>query len=214
MANFQDNLRTDVLHLFPSSANSILEIGGGTGVTAAEAKKICGASTAGVVDLSEEAIRNAKPELDFAISGDLGDLSVLEDVAAKYGPFDLILCLDILEHLVDPWKTVAKLDSMLAPGGVIVASIPNVRYYHVSLRLVLRGSWNLSDSGILDRTHLRFFTRKTAISLMACSGLTIKSVSARYHPRRGRSSRIFNALTLGLFKELLDFQYFIVAQKA
>ena len=115
---------------------------------------------------------------------------------------------------MDPWKTVAKLDSMLAPGGVIVASIPNVRYYHVSLRLVLRGSWNLSDSGILDRTHLRFFTRKTAISLMACSGLTIKSVSARYHPRRGRSSRIFNALTLGLFKELLDFQYFIVAQKA
>jgi 2-polyprenyl-3-methyl-5-hydroxy-6-metoxy-1,4-benzoquinol methylase len=212
VSRYHNNIRSDVFDYLPKTANSILEVGGGTGVTCAAAKKICGAANAGVIDLSSEAIEASTSGLDFAVCGDIGNPDFLKLICKSHGPFDLILCLDILEHLVDPWAAVEKLHSLLEPGGYILTSIPNVRYFDVSLRLVVRGSWSYADAGILDRTHLRFFTKKTAIKLMTSSGLKVDKIGSRFAPRKENEFRIINNFTLGLFRELLDFQYFILVK--
>ena len=95
--------------------------------------------------------------------------------------FDLIVILDILEHLMDPWAMVQRLHSALALGGVIIASIPNVGHYSVAFPL-LRGKWEYQPEGLLDRTHLRFFTKRTALDLMNRLGLAVQKVDRVWRP--------------------------------
>ncbi len=88
------------------------------------------------------------------------------------GRFDYILAGDILEHLQNPWKMVAKLRDFLKPGGKLIASLPNVLYWGNVFNL-LRGEWKYEASGILDRTHLRFFTKKSSEKMLLEAGFTI-----------------------------------------
>ncbi|MEI8031450.1 MAG: class I SAM-dependent methyltransferase [Comamonadaceae bacterium] len=89
---------------------------------------------------------------------------------------DMILCLDVLEHLINPWQTIRRLDSLLKPGGQFIISVPNVRNYHIVFDLAFGGKFSYSESGILDRTHLRFFTRATAIELAESAGAKVTTV--------------------------------------
>lgn len=89
---------------------------------------------------------------------------------------DLILCLDVLEHLIDPWKTMERLDTLLRPGGSFIISVPNIRHYHILIDLAFKGRFEYDTEGILDRTHLRFFTRSSAIDLAECSGASVQAV--------------------------------------
>jgi len=134
----------------------------------------------------------------------------IENLELPFPPasFDTILLLDILEHLVDPWAAVAKLTPLLRPRGTMIASIPNVRYYKVVLPLLLRGEWTLRDNGILDRTHLRFFVKETAIDLMTSSGLRLDSVTPT-GVEKGRKKWLLNRLSGGLLQPFLEYQYLI-----
>jgi tRNA A58 N-methylase Trm61 len=87
-----------------------------------------------------------------------------------------MLFLDVLEHLVDPWGAVEIFAAHLPPGGTIVASVPNIRHVSATKDLILHNRWTYADSGILDRTHLRFFVRQTAIELLDRPGLTVRRV--------------------------------------
>ena len=121
----------------------------------------------------------------------------------------MILCLDVLEHLVDPWMTVRKLHAFMKPGGVMITSLPNVRNLKVIVPLILFGDWKYTKEGLLDKTHLRFFTRKTAVELMECSGLKVDKVPTFF--QHGSKAAIANTLTFSLFKNFLQFQYLIRA---
>ena len=91
--------------------------------------------------------------------------------------FDLILCLDVLEHLIDPWSVIKKLIyENLREGGTLIACIPNVRYYNVLLPLLLKKEWKYQETGVLDRTHLRFFTKKTILELISSAGLQLDTI--------------------------------------
>jgi hypothetical protein len=118
-----------------------------------------------------------------------------------------------LEHLVDPWAVVRKLDGLLRPGGILIASIPNVRHVKVLAPLVLRGRWDYTNSGLLDRTHLRFFVRGSAIALLESSGLKVDAVEANGPLSPGSVLALLNKLTFTMFQEFLDFQYLIRARK-
>ncbi|RMD49523.1 MAG: class I SAM-dependent methyltransferase, partial [Ignavibacteria bacterium] len=83
--------------------------------------------------------------------------------------FDLIMFADVLEHLIDPEYVLKELKNKLKPGGEIIASIPNIRHWSI-FRQLLEGNWNYAEHGLLDKTHLRFFTRKTMISLFENAG--------------------------------------------
>ena len=88
------------------------------------------------------------------------------------GPFDAIVCGDVLEHLGDPLAALRSVNQSLAPGGLVVVSVPNVAHLFMRLSLLL-GRFDYADRGILDRTHLRFFTRRTLLAMLAGAGLQV-----------------------------------------
>lgn len=205
---YHNQVRLDVVASIPRKPNGVLvDVGGGTGATAAYMKSIGLAGKVGVID--RVAKEDSHPDVDFHHSGEIEDPDFVAKVMAQDGPFDTILTLDILEHLVDPWALVAQLHQALAPGGHLVASIPNVRHYRVSGRLFFRNSWTLADAGILDRTHLRFFVKSTAVEMMTHSGLVLESVEAPRKERHRRMRKIFHALTFGKLDSLVDVQYVV-----
>jgi hypothetical protein len=96
------------------------------------------------------------------------------DLAETFGEqrFDVVLCLDVLEHLVEPLDTLRRLKDLLTPSGILVASIPNVTHAAVRLQL-LGGAFTYTDTGLLDRTHVRFFDRTEVTALFDDAGLTV-----------------------------------------
>lgn len=89
--------------------------------------------------------------------------------------YDFVLFGDVLEHLVEPEVALASISGMIKPGGRAIVSIPNVAFAGNRLGLLL-GRWNYKESGILDRTHLRFFTKRTMLSLLQRAGLSPERV--------------------------------------
>jgi len=204
-SDYHKLVRRDVFELIPKSGGVLLDIGGGVGATAAALKAEGYAGRVGVIDLV--AANELAEGVDFAMSGDLDHPDFLDALYEREGAFDTILCLDILEHLKDPWSLVARLHACLAPGGSIVASIPNVRNYQLIVPLVFCGRFTLADSGILDRTHLRWFVRDSAIELMTSSGLNLDKIIDK--PKSGRKVALFDFLTLRLFRRFTEIQYLI-----
>jgi 2-polyprenyl-3-methyl-5-hydroxy-6-metoxy-1,4-benzoquinol methylase len=204
---YHNQIRDDVIPCIPRTTGTLLDVGGGTGATAVHLKAIGLAARVGVVDRVES--EHADPALDFHCSGELEDAAFLGEVIEREGPFDTILALDILEHLVDPWRVVSQLHGALVPGGHLIASIPNVRHYRVSGGLFFRNHWPLADAGILDRTHLRFFVKDTAVELMTHSGLVLEAVQSPDPERHRRQRALFNRLTLGKLSSYVDVRYLI-----
>jgi 2-polyprenyl-3-methyl-5-hydroxy-6-metoxy-1,4-benzoquinol methylase len=199
-------IRREILPLLPEGCDCVLEVGCGTGETL-RLLKLRGLCRRAVgIELCHNAAEIARTHLDFVYEGDVEQL----ELSISQGSFSAILCLDVLEHLVNPEKVIQSLHSLLAPGGVIIASIPNVRHHSALLPLLLRGEWNYTDWGILDRTHLRFFVRNTALRLMESSGLKVESVHSTYG---GEGDRLWDRLSFGLFRPFLELQYLIRARR-
>jgi SAM-dependent methyltransferase len=160
--------RREIAPLLPENMERVLEIGCGAGGTLSWLKASRSVSFAAGVELTPTAAERARAVCDEIVVGDV-ERAILP---FPPGSFDLILALDVLEHLVDPWSAVRRLHALLGPGGYLIASIPNVAHYSVSLPL-LRGRWDYVRSGILDATHLRFFVQDSVEQLLTCSGLVV-----------------------------------------
>lgn len=109
------------------------------------------------VELLEPAAKQAERVLDKVLIGDIADL--IDQIPDGY--FDLVICNDVLEHMVDPFTVLTRLRGKMSGRGVVVSSIPNIRYYHTFHEILVHGQWEYEESGALDRTHLRFFTKKS-----------------------------------------------------
>jgi 2-polyprenyl-3-methyl-5-hydroxy-6-metoxy-1,4-benzoquinol methylase len=144
---------------------------------------------------------------------------VLEGDAAAVLPglvgerFDVVVLNDILEHVVEPEALLSGLRPLLAPQGRVVASIPNVRHFATVADLVLRGRWEYTDEGTLDRTHLRFFTRASLAGLFGAAGFTLETVQG-INVTGSLKFKLFNALTLGSFADMGCLQFACVALPA
>ncbi|MGD9665003.1 MAG: hypothetical protein AB7U34_07340, partial [Novosphingobium sp.] len=106
---------------------------------------------------------------------------------------------------------VATFARHVSKGGVMIASIPNVRHRSVLVDLLFRNRWRYVEAGVLDRTHLRFFVRDSAIELMKMSGFTIERVEPS--PISSRRDALINRLTFGLFRSFFTLQYFVVVRR-
>lgn len=149
----------------------VLDIGCATGYLG-EALIARGCRVSGVEIDPESAVRAAKV-LDEVMVADLADA----DLVAHFGPgsFDVVVLGDVLEHLMDPDRLLRHISGLLAPGGSVVISTPNVT--HGSLRLaLLQGRWRYTDLGLLDRTHVRFFDRPGLLALIEGAGLVATEV--------------------------------------
>jgi len=123
--------------------------------------------------------------------------------------FDCILCLDVLEHLADPWRVLQQLSQKLKPQGVIITSIPNIRHVSILVKLFLLGRWTYTDSGILDRTHLRFFTKQSVLALLDLPQLRLEKVSSLV----SRRLRWIHWLSAGILDGFLTSQYLTRSRK-
>lgn len=95
----------------------------------------------------------------------------VEDVLPYLGEyFDFVVAADVLEHLVDPWSVVRELRAHVRPGGRLLVSIPNVSHLSVLRQLVCRKDWRFDDSGLFDRTHLRWFGRASLREMLEQAG--------------------------------------------
>lgn len=202
------NARKDILPILPLYSENVLEVGCGTGSTLVWLREIgkCG-NTYGI-ELFENAAEIAKERVDHVLVADIEQTKL--DYPKNH--FDLILSLDVLEHLVDPWKTLSCLVEHLKPGGTIIASIPNVRHIKNLLSLLFMGKWEYTEQGLLDKTHLRFFTKKSACQLMQTDGMVITGLI--YNDlKKPMIIRILNYITINMAKDFLTMQYVIPSRK-
>jgi SAM-dependent methyltransferase len=144
--------------------------------------------------------------LDHVVTGDV------EACGFPFPPasFDAVVFADVLEHLVDPWRVLREAAGVLAAGGVVVASIPNLQNGDVLWRLV-RGRWEYRERGVTDLGHLRFFTLQTIRGLFAQAGLTLEHVGRRY--RRSAWRGLLSLLTAGRARAFFTRQYLVVGRK-
>lgn len=206
LAGYYANARREIAPLLPSTLGSVLEIGCGEGNTLQWLRDSIGIKRCVGAEVNASAASRARDK-GFPVY----HVNVENEALSLAGEqFDLLLCLDVLEHLADPWRVLPVLVTHLRPGGWVIASIPNVAHVSVLLPLILRNEWTYESSGILDRTHMRFFTRKSARSLLESSSLKITAIL----PRFGRKThRRVSFLTCGLFERFFTLQYLMSARK-
>ena len=169
IADYYKNIRREIEPLIPNDVKSILEIGCGSGATMAWLRSIRPIDYAAGVELFPDAAKLALRTFDAVEIADLADARF---EFAK-DQFDAVMALDILEHLPDPGSIVRRLRHKIRPGGYFIASVPNISHYQVSLPLFFRGTWEYQDDGLLDRTHLHFFTEKSASDLFTEADFSI-----------------------------------------
>ncbi|NBT55035.1 MAG: class I SAM-dependent methyltransferase [Betaproteobacteria bacterium] len=201
--------RKEIAPLLPPRCGRVLEVGCGSGATLAWLRASGRAEYSVGVEISSAAAESARSLVDEIYCLDF------EKSGSSFAQpkFDVILCLDVLEHMVDPWRVVDQLvTDQLAPGGTLVMSLPNVRHYSVVLPLLLQGRWDYETAGLLDRTHLRFFTRRTALAMVSHPLLKgPRCLSAGFDWPSLKAS--VNFVTAGLFRDLLTYQYLLSAHK-
>jgi 2-polyprenyl-3-methyl-5-hydroxy-6-metoxy-1,4-benzoquinol methylase len=202
--------RLDLLEMLPRGAGlKMLELGAGDGATLRAAKALGIASYAVGIDLVEPSPPDdGLPPVDLFLRGNVEAMTL----ALPAGHFDVVLCADVLEHLIDPWQVVRRLTGYLRPGGLLLASIPNARHHRVLTRLVLRGDFSYAEAGLLDRSHLRFFCRKNIRALFEQAGLVVESMEANMGAY-GLRHRALNALSAGLLGDFFVWQYRTRARK-
>jgi 2-polyprenyl-3-methyl-5-hydroxy-6-metoxy-1,4-benzoquinol methylase len=206
------NARFDLISLIPQNkANKVLEIGAGAGDTlvaiksAGLAMEVVGAELLPLNNTNQD-----HPMIDRFIICDIEK----DDLDLSSGYFDVILMGDVLEHLIDPWNVIGKLSHFLKPGGLMIASVPNIRYYPAMIKVFLKGSFEYEQSGTFDKTHLRFFCKKDLIELFKQPGLNFHSITSINNFQNSKSKGyLFNLLTNGLFEEFLSQQYVITVKK-
>jgi len=198
------NTRYEIKPLLPTFSDSVLEIGCGNGATLKWLKESNMCKTTSAIELVESMAKEAEKSVDKVYIGDCEKI-VLDLVPNSY---DLILCLDVLEHMIDPWIFIEKVQLSLKPDGIIVASIPNIRNANVIAKLLFNKTFKYESHGLLDKTHLRFFTKISAQELMNIDFLVIEKMITNPIPFFTKTG-IFNFLTFGIFKELLTTQFLI-----
>jgi len=205
------NIRKELLDLIPNENRNgtLLEIGAGSGDTLVYAKNNNYAKKVYGIDLCALPNSSQKSnDIEEFLYGNIEEM----DLPFKNDTFDVIVCGDVLEHLVDPHEAIEKIKKLLKPQGVLITSIPNIREWHVLVQIVLYGSFKYSDEGILDRTHLRFFCKKDIEQLFIDSNMQIlQNISAL--TVKGKGLKLINIVTLKIFEEFLTTQYYTVSRK-
>ena len=210
--------RLEIVSLVPQNSRRILDVGCAAGEVGRRLKELGFAEVIGV-EKDAAAAAVAREVYDEVHTGDI----VTVGLPYSDGYFDTIIFADVLEHLVEPETILRTMRRLLADDGTIVVSLPNVRFWGVINNLV-EGAWTYTDEGILDRTHLRFFTLQEATKMLEDAGYEIISRSANVSAEYSRTKLgadgtfSFGRVTLtGLsadeFKDLFVFQHIITASK-
>ena len=205
--DYFQGVRADYVAALPDAPNAaILELGcseGSTGALALQQRK-CGRYVG--IELHTPSADIARTRLTEVHVGNI------EEMALSFvpGEFDALIISEVLEHLSDPWAVVAKLAPFVRDGGLVFASSPNISHYRV-IRMLLRGRWDLANQGVMDRTHLRWFTPQSYQALFEQAGFTVEKNGPIREP--GWKPKLFNRLTGNRWAHLFMNQISIQGRK-
>lgn len=190
-----------------TSPRRVLELGCGCGANLAEIRRRHPQAHTVGVERQPEAAATARSRagVDELLQADLLDTT---RVAFEAGSFDLVVLSHVLEHFAEPEALLARCHRWLVPGGRALIALPNLRHVTVIKQLLVDGDFRYRDDGILDRTHLRFYTRASAERMLRAQGY---EVTARRGDVAGRKSRLLDLASLGLAREFTAFAYNFLA---
>lgn len=208
--SYYGHVRPEMLQFVPSTAKKIIEIGCGeanfSNQLINDNVEVWG------VEPNLEAAKVASNKLFKVLTGTIGE--TIFDLPEDY--FDVIILNDVIEHLIYPEEDLKKLKPKLNKGGILVSSIPNVRYSKNIFNLIFKRDWKYTASGILDNTHFRFFTKKSIQRMFKECGFTIQTIkgvnrtkSFLYYP----FAVIFNTFLLFSQLDMFYMQFAIVSKK-
>lgn len=205
--DYYNQNRQDVANLINCDVHKILDVGCGEGYFLKHIKETHGSETWGI-ELDPEIGERAKKNVDHVLVGSVE--SELSKIPDNY--FDCISFNDVLEHLYNPQEVLALIAPKLVSSGFIIASIPNVRYYHNLKELMIRKDWEYKDSGILDSTHVRFFTKKSMKRMFEKTGFHVERMVG-INALSSWKFKCFNALTFGIFDDTKYFRFVCFVKK-
>jgi len=163
--------RPELLELISPHSRKILDVGCADGQLGLALRTRFGAEVWGV-EISPTMAETARQRMDTVLSGPIEEmLPLLPD---DY--FDAVILADVLEHLADPYTILFELKKKANDNGSFIASLPNVGHWSI-IKNLLNGSWRYKDYGLMDSSHLRWFTRETIYDLFGEAGLFIKDMA-------------------------------------
>ena len=202
--------------LLPPTYEKVLEVGCANGAFSAALKL---ASETWGVEQVQAAAAKAALRLTHVLNGKYDE--VADRIPADY--FDLAVCNDVIEHVEDHDRFLASIHEKLRPRACLIGSVPNVRNYRVLYELLVHRDWQYGDYGILDRTHLRFFTEKSLRRALERSGFDVEvlvginSSIQRVDDALNMAKRAFfscvSAATLGRYRDIRYLQFGFRARK-
>ena len=192
--------RENIIKFIPDGPNRVLDVGCGAGAMLRLLQEMGRASEIVGIDIVDTGAK-----LDRFLVGNIESM----ELPYPAGYFDVITCADVLEHLVDPWAALNKIVGFLKSQGVCVISLPNFTEIKSISKILFGGSFEYADSGILDKTHMRFFCKRNMRSLINGAGLSIETETyTGGWPRRWISNATFGGL-----ERFMAYQYIFACRK-
>ncbi|TDG35301.1 class I SAM-dependent methyltransferase [Pedobacter changchengzhani] len=205
--SYYSHTRPELLKFLPKTFTSILDIGCAGGNFGQMLKELYKCEVWGV-EPGENSAKIASTKLDKVYHGPFDNET---DIPANK-QFDCIFFNDVLEHLAQPEEALLLATKYLSPTGCIIASIPNIRFYPAIISLLRHKDFKYLDAGVMDKTHLRFFTKKSMIRLFEESNYIVKTVEG-INRHTFKYLEILNFFLLKSIDDMHYPQYAIVATK-
>ncbi len=201
-------IRYDLIEFVSFGENRVLEIGCGEGLTGSTLKELGKAKEVVGIELDRTAAEKAKRRIDKVIPANVEHL----ELSFSEGYFNYLIMGDVIEHMVDPWRVLSVLRRFLSPEGYLVASIPNVGHWRILKDLVLLDKWDYQEAGLLDKGHLRFFTKRSIVRMLMESGYEVNSILSKTYA--GRRKKPIHAFVPHTLRRFVTRQYLVKARKS
>jgi len=197
-------VRQEIKPLLPKNPSRILEVGAGAGHTLKWIKELYPKTETTAVEINSALLQELRQNVDVPIIGPI------DEALPQLKSYDLILFLDVLEHLSDPTATLRNLSKHLEANGQVIVSVPNIAHLSVSVPLLLQRRFDYQDAGILDRTHLKFFVEATAIKLLNDANFIV--TAGLVSGIQGPKSKLLDLVSFGGLRHHLAKQYIMLGQ--
>ncbi|MEK7432435.1 MAG: class I SAM-dependent methyltransferase [Cyanobacteriota bacterium] len=208
MINYYKHERNEIIDSIPFPIKRVLDIGCGEGFFAEKIKNKFNAEVWGIEINEKSSIISAK-KIDKVLFGDINDM--IDKLPKNY--FDCIFFNDVLEHLVDPYSILLKIkENLYDKKSIIISSIPNLRHYYVLKNLVINKNFDYVSDGILDKTHLRFFTKNSIIKMFEELDYKIIKIQG-INPLRSRKFELLNFLLFNFIDDTRYLQFLSIVSK-
>ena len=208
---YHTNPRHEIMSFLRDPPGTVLDIGCGGGMTGELIKrKFPGTPVIGI-EINANAAEHARQYLDHVVCAGIEDVDLARD--AQGYAVSTVLLLDVLEHIYDPWRALQRVAEWLAPGTRVLASVPNIRNL-ATLSELAGGRFEYEPNGVLDITHVRFFTRSSLRNLFEQTGFEVRGLEPLTQPglvdqvvvhrRPGRIETRTLGIQYGSFEDLED----------